>query len=187
MAKNSGRHSAGDEIKIQNFEITGPYRVRRGTLLYTIAKALSSTAYRDMDVPNHQTVVMVAYGTAGDLFALETLFNAAELLALRTMPYGDRCYRTSWWLGFCSGIARKLESEYRVIVKESPGVGLILVERTDRARTKMLDDIPNLRQISDTYINDEDAYGSGRRAGSKFTTGRNGVSGQLQIGSGQSE
>ena len=47
MAKNSGRDAASDEIKIQNFEITGPYRVRRGTLLYTIAKALSCTAYRD--------------------------------------------------------------------------------------------------------------------------------------------
>jgi len=187
ISKRTGEHTVGDEIKIQTFEIIGSYRVRRGTLLYAIAKALSCHSYRNMDVPNHQTVVMVAYGTAGDLFAVETLFNAAELLALRTMPYGDRCYRTSWWLGFCSGIARKLERECRVIIKESPGVGLVLVERAERARTKMLDDIPNLRHISDTYINDEDAYGSGHRAGSQFTTGRNGVSGQHQIGSGQRE
>ena len=185
IAKNYGRHAASDEIKIQNFEITGPYRVRRGTLLYTIAKALSCTAYRDKDVPNHQTVVMVAYGTAKDLFALETLFTAAELLALRTMPYGDRCYRTSWWLGFCSGIARKLETEYRVIVKESPGVGLVLVERAERARTKMHGDVPNLRNRPFSLINDEDAYGSGKRAGSQFSTGRNSVNGQFQIGSGR--
>ena len=118
IAKSAGKHAASDEIKIQTFEITGPYRVRRSSLLYTIAKTLSCHSYRDMDVPNHQTVVLVAYGTAKDLFTLETLFNAAELLALRMMPYGDRCYRTSWWLGFCSGIARKLEREYRVIIKE---------------------------------------------------------------------
>ncbi len=185
ISKSTGKHSARDEIKIQTFEIIGPYRVRRGTLLYTIAKAVSCHSYRDKDVPNHQTVVMVAYGTAGDLFALETLFNAAELLALRTMPYGDRCYRTSWWLGFCSGIARKLESEYRVIIKESPGVGLVLVERAERARAKMYNDIPSLRSRSLSYINNEDAYGTGRRAGSQFTTGRNGVSGQFQIGSGR--
>jgi hypothetical protein len=185
ISKSTGKHSASDEIKIKTFKITGPYRVRRGTLLYTIAKAVSCHSYRDKDVPNHQTVVMVAYGAAGDLFALETLFHAAELLALRTMPHGDRCYRTSWWLGFCSGIARKLERECRVIIKESPGVGLVLVERAERARTKMLDDIPNLRYSSYSYINDEDAYGSGRRAGSQFTTGRNSVNSQHQIGSGR--
>ena len=120
MAKSANQHATSDEIKIKTFEITGPYRVRRGTLLYTIAKAVSCHSYRDTNVPNHQTVVMVAYGTEKDLFTLETLFNAAELLALRTIPRGDRCFRTSWWLGFCSGIARKLETEYRVIVKESP-------------------------------------------------------------------
>ncbi len=185
IAKNANQHATSDEIKIQTFEITGPYRVRRGTLLYTIAKALSCHSYRDKDVPNHLTVVMVAYGTAKDLFALETLFNAAELLAVRTMPYGDRCYRTSWWLGFCSGIARKLETEYRVIVKESPGVGLVLVERAERARAKMYGDVPSLRHRASSYVNDEDAYGSGKRAGSRFSTGRNGVNGQHQIGSGR--
>ena len=76
MAKNSGRHAASDEIKIKTFKITGPYRVRRGSLLYTIAKAVSCHSYRETDVPNHQTVVMVAYGTAKDLFALEALFTA---------------------------------------------------------------------------------------------------------------
>ena len=185
VAKNAGKQAASDEIKVKTFEIKGPYRVRRGSLLYTIAKAVSCHSYRETDVPNHQTVVMVAYGTAKDLFTLETLFNAAELLALRTMPYGDRCYRTSWWLGFCSGIARKLETEYRVIVKESPGVGLVLVERAERARAQMYGDVPSLRHRSSSYINDEDAYGSGRRAGSQFSTGRNGVNGQYQIGSGR--
>jgi len=113
------------------------------------------------------------------------LFNAAELLALRTIPRGDRCFRTSWWLGICSGIARKLETEYRVIVKESPGVGLVLVERAERARAKMYGDVPSLRHRSFSYINDEDAYGSGKRAGSRFSTDRNGVNGQFQIGSGR--
>ena len=185
IAKNAGKHATSDEIKIQTFEITGPYRVRRGTLLYTIAKALSCHSYREMDLPSHQTVAMVAYGTTKDLFALETLFNAAELLALRAIPFGDRCYRTSWWLGFCSGIARNLEREYRVIVKESAALGLVLIDRAERAHTMMLNDVPSLRHRSFSYINDEDAYGSGRRAGSQFTTGRNGVSGQHQIGPGR--
>lgn len=185
IASRSNTQSQSDKIATKTFQITGPYRVRRGNLVYTIAKALSCTAYRDMEVANHQTVVMVAYGTVNDLFALETLFQAAELLALRTMPQGDRCFRTSWWLGFCSGIKRKLETEYRVIIKERPGVGLVLVERAERARQKMLDDVPTLRSTSSNYINDENAFDYGRRAGSQFSTGRNGVSGQHQIGSGQ--
>lgn len=185
IAKSANQRATSDEIKIKTFEITGPYRVRRGTLLYTIAKAVSCHSYRETDVPNHQTVVMVAYGTERDLFTLEALFNAAELLALRTIPHGDRCFRTSWWIGFCSGIARKLETEYRVIVKESPGVGLVLVERAERARAKMYSDVPSLRHRSFSSINDDDAYGSGKRAGSKFSTGRNSVNGQFKIGPGR--
>ena len=185
ITKSAKQHATSDEIKIRTFEITGPYRVRRGTLLYTIAKAVSCHLYRETDVPNHQMVVMIAYGTETDLFTLEILFNTAELLALRTIPLGDRCFRTSWWLGFCSGIARKLETEYRVIVKESPGVGLVLVERAERARAKMYGDVPSLRHRSFSYVNDEDAYGSGKRAGSQFSTGRNGINGQFQIGSGR--
>jgi len=181
----SNKDSASDEVLVRSFEITGPYRVRRGSLLYTIANAVGCDSYREMETDDYQTVVIVAYGTSRNLFTLETLFNAAELLALRTMPYGDRCYRTSWWLGFCSGIARKLEREYRVIVKESPGAGLVMVEQTERARAKMHIDVPNLRFRAASFVNDEDAYGSGRRAGSQFSSGRNGVNGQNQIGSGR--
>lgn len=181
----SNTDSASDEVLVRSFEITGPYRVRRGSLLYTIANAVGCDSYREMETDDYQTVVIVAYGTSRNLFTLETLFNAAELLALRTMPYGDRCYRTSWWLGFCSGISRKLEREYRVIVKESPGAGLVMVEQTERARAKMHIDVPNLRFRAASFVNDEDAYGSGRRAGSQFSSGRNGVNGQNQIGSGR--
>jgi len=182
---DTGDDRGNNEIVVRSFEITGPYRVRRGSLLYTIANAVGCDSYREMETDDYQTVVIVAYGTERNLFTLETLFNAAELLALRTMPYGDRCYRTSWWLGFCSGIARKLEREYRVIVKESPGAGLVMVEQTERARAKMHSDVPNLRSRPASFINDEDAYGSGRRAGSQFSSGRNGVNGQNQIGSGR--
>ena len=62
------------------------------------------------------------------------MFTAAEMLALRTMPQGDRRWRTSWWHGFCSGIEKKLASEHRSVVRESPGSGLVLLERTERAQ-----------------------------------------------------
>ncbi|MEY3642056.1 MAG: hypothetical protein RLZZ199_1861, partial [Actinomycetota bacterium] len=83
--------------------IRGPYRVRRGTLFHILATSLSCADYRDMEAGSRDAVVMVAFGTADDLFALETLFTAADLLALRSMPPGDRRWRTSWWHGFCAG------------------------------------------------------------------------------------
>ena len=46
VAKNAGKQAASDEIKVKTFEIKGPYRVRRGSLLYTIAKAVSCHSYR---------------------------------------------------------------------------------------------------------------------------------------------
>lgn len=178
------RNTPNDEVTSKVFVIKGPYRVRRGSLLWTIAKTLSCHAYRDMMETKPGEVVMVAYGTANDLFSLETLFQAAEMLALRMIPGGDRRFRTSWWRGYCEGIARKLERENRVIVKEVPGVGLVLVERSERARQRMVDSTLHLHAVSSRYSSDQDAYGAGNRAGSQFSGGRNGVGSQRQIGAG---
>jgi len=101
------------------------------------------------------------------------------------MPAGDRRFRTSWWIGYCEGIARKLEQENRVIVKEAPGVGLVLVERSERARAHMVASTPHLHAVSSSYSSDKEAYGAGHRAGSQFSAGRNGVGAQRQIGAGR--
>ena len=182
---NTSRVRSDQEITSKIFVIKGPYRVRRGTLLWRMASTLSCHAYRDMMTPTPNEVVIVAYGTAHDLFSLETLFQAAELLALRTMPTGDRRFRTSWWLGFCEGIAEKLELENRVIIKESPGAGLVLLERSEKARQQMVANTPHLHASSSSYASDKEAYGAGQNAGRQFSGGRNGVHGQYQIGSGR--
>ena len=185
VSGRQARDVSSHEVTSKVFVIKGPYRVRRGTLLWTIAKTLSCQSYRDMMESNPTEVIMVAYGTANDLFSLETLFQAAEMLALRTMPAGDRRFRTSWWIGYCEGISRKLEQENRVIVKEAPGVGLVLVERSERARAHMVASTPHLHAVSSSYSSDKEAYGAGHRAGSQFSAGRNGVGAQRQIGAGK--
>mgnify|MGYP006269567037 FL=1 len=160
-------------ISTKTFRITGPYRVRRGTLFHIMATHLSCADYRDMEGVGRDEVVMVAFGTRDDLFALETLFTAAEMLALRTMPAGDRRWRTSWWHGFCAGIDKKLHTEHRTIVRESPGAGLVLVERAERSQRVMRESTPHLRTSSGGYVTDRDAFGAGREAGSSFgTSGR---------------
>ena len=172
-------------ITTKSFTITGPYRVRRGTLFHIMATHLSCADYRDMENTPHDAVVMVAFGTADDMFALETLFAAAEMLALRTMPAGDRRWRTSWWHGFCAGVERKLRAEHRTIVRESPGAGLVLVERTERAQRVMRESTPHLHASRGSWVGDRDAYGAGREAGSSFSTpGRSvrGIRGELGRG-----
>lgn len=172
-------------ITSKTFRITGPYRVRRGTLFHILATSLSCADYRDMEVGTRDAVVMVAFGTHDDLFALETLFTAADMLALRTMPPGDRRWRTSWWHGFCAGVERKLRAEHRTILRESPGAGLVLVERTERAQRIMRESTPHLHTSRGSWVSDRDAYGAGRHAGSSFSTpGRSvrGVRGELGRG-----
>ena len=180
----SANTHTSDEIVSKTFTIKGPYRVRRGTLLWNIANAVSCHAYRDMMEPNPTQVIMVAYGTTNDLFTLEALYTAADLLAARSLPSGDRRFRTSWWRGYCEAIGKKLSKEHQTIVKESPGIGLVLVERAERARRMMINSTPHLRSGSSNYRSDRDAFGAGHRAGSQFSGGRNGVTSQRQIGSG---
>ncbi|MEY4819827.1 MAG: hypothetical protein RL200_539, partial [Actinomycetota bacterium] len=120
-----------ETVTSKTFTITGQYRVRRGTLLWNIANAVSCHSYRDMMEPNPTQVIMVAFGTENDLFSLEALYTAADLLAARSIPAGDRRFKTSWWRGYCEAIGAKLAKEHQTIAKESPGVGLVLVERAD--------------------------------------------------------
>lgn len=187
VARSADTRSPDARITSKTVTITGPYRVRRGTLFHILATSLSCADYRDMETGTRDAVVMVAFGTTDDLFALETLFTAADLLALRSMPRGDRRWRTSWWHGFCAGVEQKLRAEHRTIVRDSPGAGLVLVERTERAQRVMRESTPHLHASRGSWISDRDAYGAGRVAGSTFSTpGRamGGVRGEL--GSGRS-
>lgn len=161
---------AKGRITSKSFTITGPYRVRRGTLFHILATSLSCADYRDMEIGTRDAVVMVAFGTDDDLFALETLFTAADLLALRTMPRGDRRWRTSWWHGFCAGVEHKLRAEHRTIIRETPGAGLVLVERTERAQRVMRESTPHLHASRGSWVGDRDAFGAGRAAGSTFSS-----------------
>lgn len=162
-----------DEIAINTFFIAGPYRVRRASLFCVIATAVCCASYRETDTRPSE-IDMVAFGTKRDLDALEVLFTAADILALRTMPCGDRQFRTSWWHGFTAGISKKLERERRRIVGETSGAALVLVERYDRAEELMNLTVPGLQRGS-SFVSDTHAYGAGRRAGLSFTTGSNAI------------
>jgi hypothetical protein len=67
---------------------------------------------------------------------------------------------------------KKLVQENRVMVKESHGSGLVLLERSERAFQAMHAFEPNLRRSVSYINNDEDAYSDGQVASSQFSGGR---------------
>ena len=171
ISNNAGtrQHS----ITSKQFVLAGPYRVRRGALLHVISLAVNCASYRDMMDSAPNTVTMVAFGSPHDLYSLEILFTTAELLALRTMPQGDRRFRTSWWQGFTVGVDKKLKQENSSLIREAPGAGLVLVEQAKRADAEMRLSTPHLRSSSTSYSSDHDAFSAGRSAGSQFSGSKN--------------
>ena len=70
------------------------------------------------------------------------------------------------------GIVKKLVQENRIMVKESHGAGLVLLERSERAFQAMHAFEPNLHRRVSYFNNDEDAFSDGQKAGSQFSGGR---------------
>lgn len=173
LARNESRAVISKTIRI-----AGPYRVRRSTLFHIIATHTGCATYRDMETGSTKEVTMVAFGLTGDLFALETLYAAAEMLALRSMPTGDRTFRTAWWHGFCAGVDKTLQAESTSIIVETPGAGLVLLEKKERATFTMRATTPGLSAGRTSYVADRDAYSAGRQAGSRFSTGSHAMGGQ---------
>jgi hypothetical protein len=170
--------AAPQDIISKIFTLSGPYRVRRSTLFHIVATHVGCATYRDMEAGTSREVSMVAFGITSDLFALETLFAAADMLALRSMPTGDRSYRTAWWHGFCTGVDKKLVRENTAIISETPGAGLVLMEKKERARNVMRSTTPGLSAGRGSYVTDRDAYGAGHQAGSSFSTGSHAMGGR---------
>lgn len=171
-----------DEVVIERVRVTGRYRVRRQNVLYSIALIHSCVGYRDND--DSATCVVVLYGRAVDIFAARTLFAAADALGARLLPRGDRSARVAWWKGFQRGIEEVLGTARGEFVAETPGAGLVLADRTTRARNEMRATAPPLRH-SYSYVDDSSsAYNSGVTAGRGFgAPGRSfgsGVRGELE-------
>jgi hypothetical protein len=178
----SGRSGSGsrasDAVERRRYETTGPYRVRRYFLRYGIAEVMSCTMFRATTEEDTDTVVCYAFGTASDLDAADTLYGAAELLALRTIPWGDRGYRTAWWHGFSAGLCDRLRRERRKLERNESGAALVWREREVRAGDEMRRFEPNLIWRTDRSRSAADAFADGKRAGARFSGGGRDVGGR---------
>jgi len=174
---NSGQaNNLSQEIVSEKILLRGPYRVRRGDLLYQIAKANCCAGYRDLG--ESDTIRYVFFGTKFDISNTRAIFAAAEMLALRVMPQGDRSWRTAWWHGYTRGIIEKLHTANREFVREykRENAAIVLVERSENAQTEMMARIDfGLRSTRGYISGSAMAFKDGRRAAGGFSNGKNAV------------
>lgn len=170
-----------NSVVVRRFAIYGPYRVRRQSILYTIALAHSCSGYRDDD--EDDACIVVLYGRDVDITAAYTLFGAADMMGLRLLPRGDRSWRTSWWKGFQRGITEALTAAKKEFIAETPGSGLVLADRMKRANDELRTNGPPLRGGYSYADTSSGAYSSGHKAGRGFSSGgrsfTSGVRGEL--------
>ena len=179
LAKNSASPKSEPQIEQRRYETVGPYRVRRESLRVRILSAFSCASYRDFYEGDNITVVTHAFGLSVDLHAAEVLYAAAEMLAIRVIPWGDRGFRTSWWYGFTDGVTEKLRVERKKVEKATHGVAVALRDRESRAAAEMRRLAPDLIKLPGTGATWEDAYHEGRQASSAFSTGGRSVGGVI--------
>lgn len=157
------------EVVMRKAYIGGRYRVRRTSVLYAIANLHSCSCYRESDEDDE--CILVMYGRESDIFAARTLFAAADAMGARLLPRGDRSYRVSWWQGFQSGITEALTQSRKDFISETPGAGLVLADRMQRADHEKRVKGPPLRTTYSYAGGSADAYGNGKQAGRGFSTG----------------
>lgn len=172
---------APDDVVMERVAVRGTYRVRRQNLLYAIALIHSCVGYRDDD--EDDACIVVLYGRDVDILAARTLFAAADALATRLIPRGDRSSRVAWWKGFQRGIEEALGSARKEYVTETSGAGLVLASRADRARRELRTYGPPLRTVYSHVDSSSSSYANGIAAGRRFSSGSrsfgSGVRGEL--------
>lgn len=171
-----------DETVILKKEcVAGPYALQRLNLLYSIALVHSCTGY--LATGDDGIRYLVIYGRRDDIFAARTLFAAADLMGNRLLPRGDRSWRVAWWKGFRHGIEEALGAAKKEHVKESPGSGLVLLDRSKRAEQEMRTNGPPLRRTYTYATGSAESFASGAAAGRSFgASGRSfgsGVRGEI--------
>jgi len=171
-----------ENIVTNIIEVGGKWQLRRLALAGAIAKANSVACYRSTSWKDGKKVLsLVVYGTAGDIFAVRTLFASADLLASRVIPKGDRSFRSAWWLGFSAGVRAVLtKSKNEVIAEQGVGTGLVLADKFKRADTEMRAKV-SLKSAGYSRYSSGSGYSAGRSAGLSFSSGGigNGVAGAL--------
>lgn len=165
------------EVTVEKVVVSGRYRLRRMNLLYAIGLVHSCAGYRESDADDG-SCVLVMYGRRADILAARTLWAAADAMAARLLPRGDRSVRTSWFRGYQQGIEEVLKAARAEHIAETTGAGIVLADRFQRARAEMRASGVRLRSGTSWVDSSSNAWHEGRSAGRGFgASGRSFTSG----------
>lgn len=165
------------EVVVERVVVSGRYRLRRMNLLYAIGLVHSCVGYRDGDADDG-SCVLVMYGRRSDILASRTLWTAADAMAARLLPRGDRSSRTAWFKGYQAGIEEVLNTARTEHIAETAGAGIVLADRFSRARAEMRASGVRLRSGMSWVDSSSNAWRDGRSAGRGFgASGRSFTSG----------
>lgn len=174
---DDSRHDDDVEVTVEHVVVSGRYRLRRMNLLYAIGVVHSCAGYRDSDTDDG-SCVLVMYGRRADILATRTLWAAADAMAARLLPRGDRSVRTSWFKGYQAGIEEALRVARDEHIAETAGAGIVLADRFQRARAEMRASGVRLRGGTSWVDSSSNAWREGRSAGRGFgASGRSFTSG----------
>lgn len=162
---------APESIEHETIVISGQYGKRRQSIAYRIAVRNSCAGYvsKAWSSSSRKDVFSVTiYGTKADIFATKVLWTAVDAFIARSLPLGDRTFRTSWLYGFENGISRALHKANNEAVVEHGGNSLVLVQRAERADKEMRATVKLRNVYSRSRIGDGGGYNAGRASGQSF-------------------
>ena len=184
-ASDPGREVVGD----LTVELSAPYAYEKGSLGAAVARGLRcSPVLRKGRDAGETTYSLHLFGHTTDLVLAEMLLTSllvqgAGELSRRGVPRGEHpaAYRRTWWLGFASAIARRLEAAEAAAARESErdfaaagtSAALVLADRATLAERSAAEAYPRLRTAPPRYLSGggiADGHAAGQRADLGRTT-----------------
>ncbi|WP_406106736.1 DUF2786 domain-containing protein [Micromonospora globbae] len=147
----ASRDPATDPVGDRVVEVIAPYARDKAGLLAAVADPLRCRCVRRR---HGSGFAMHLFGFASDLERVDLLFTsllvqAAHGLAGTPVPAGEQpaAFRRSWLAGFAQSIGARLRAAETAAATDprTPGVALVLADRSDRVRRRLAEVYPRLR------------------------------------------
>ena len=180
-------HGAADPVESRSIVVDAPYATAKASLLGAVANANGCRVVMGA-ADDGRACVMV--GHVADLDAVESLFAALSLHAVRSMlaatvPRGDtvRRFRHAFLLAFAGRIGERLAEARRAAERsaaddaaDGAGVALVLADRADAVDREFRRAFPRVRTLRTTSSSAAGRSG-GRRAADSAGLGHRAVAG----------
>lgn len=158
-----------DSIGESNVTIEAPYPRAKSNLLGWIAHALGCEVVINTMNRIVKSVTIIGYNVDREhtefVYTLLLLqaWRGMEKIASTGYASATRSKRKSYLIGFAERAATRLEEATRKAVQDTPGTGLVLVDRDDKVKAAFAKLYPDLKTPKSALLLDEEAAEIGAR------------------------